>query len=44
MKILVTGCASFIGRQICKDLSEISDEVYSSYNESSMDYFVKEMK
>jgi len=40
MKFLVTGSAGLIGRQVCKDLSEVSSEVYSGYNESKPDYGV----
>jgi len=38
MKFFVTGSAGLIGRQVCKDLSKASEEVYSGYNESKPDY------
>ncbi len=38
MKFLVTGSAGLIGRQVCKDLSKASEEVYSGYNELKPDY------
>jgi len=40
MKFLVTGSTGLIGRQICKDLSKVSEEVYSGYNDSKPDYGV----
>jgi len=40
MKFLVTGSAGLIGRQVCKDLSEVSGEVYSGYHDSKPNYGV----
>jgi len=38
MKFLVTGSAGLIGRQVCKDLTEISEEVFSGYHNSKPEY------
>jgi len=38
MKFLVTGSAGLIGHQVCKDLIEVNEEVYSGYHNSKPDY------
>jgi len=38
MKFLVTGSAGLIGRQVCKDLTEVSEEVYAGYHNSKPEY------